>query len=179
MSVTPPEPPAEPPQGQGSIWTKVAVGAAVAALAVVLFVVLRPDDDEGAEPTPAAETTTEDTTEEATTEETTTEEQTTEEATTEETTTEEEPEVQRVVVEVDENAQPVGGVVHAEIERGSRVLLLVRADVSDHVHLHGYDLIADVAPGQPARIRFQAQDAGVFEAELEDRAVPIAELEVQ
>jgi hypothetical protein len=189
MSVTPPEPPAEssaeppsePPRRQGSAWTKAAIGAAVVALAVVLFVVLRPDDDDEADSTPAAQTTTEETTEdttsEETTEETTTEEATTEEETTEETTTEEGPEVQRVVVEV-ENARPVGGVVHAEIERGTQVLLLVRSDVEDEVHLHGYDLSTEVAPGQPGRIRFQADTVGAFEVELEQRTIPIAELEV-
>jgi cytoskeletal protein RodZ len=185
MSVTPPEPPAEPsaeppsepPGRQGSAWTKAAVGAAVVALAVVLFVLLRPDDDDEADSTPAAQTTTEETTEETTSEETTTEEATTEEETTEETTTEEEPDVQRVVVEV-ENAKPVGGVVHAEIERGTQVLLVVRSDVEDEVHLHGYDLATEVAPGQPGRIEFRADTVGAFEVELEQRTIPIAELEV-
>ena len=77
------------------------------------------------------------------------------------------------------NGQPVGGIKHAEIEQGRQVLFIVRSDVSDHVHLHGYDLLADVAPGQPARIRFRATQPGVFEAELEDRVVLIAELEVR
>ena len=189
MSVTPPEPPAEssaeppsePPKRQGSAWTKAAVGAAVVALAVVLFVVLRPDDDDEADSTPAAQTTTEETTsEETTTEDATTEEETTEETTTEEeeTTTEENPNApQRIVVTV-RNGQPVGGVQRPEVERNAEVLLIVRADVEDEAHLHGYDLAADVAPGQAARIRFQADTQGVFELELEDRALMIAELEV-
>ncbi len=155
-----------------------AAVAAVAALAIVLFLVLRPGDDEDSpDTTAAAQTTTpETTTEEATTEEATTEEATTEEAPT--TTQAEPPGPQRVVVVV-RNGQPVGGIKHAEIEQGSQVLFIVRSDVSDHVHLHGYDLLADVAPGQPARIRFRATQPGVFEAELEDRVVLIAELEVR
>jgi cytoskeletal protein RodZ len=192
MSVTPPEPPAEPsaeppsepPKRQGSAWTKAAVGAAVVALAVVLFVLLRPDDDEEADSTPAAQTTTEATTEETTSEEATTEDATTEEETTEETTTEEEPTTeenpnaaQRIVVTV-RDGQPVGGVQRPEVERNAEVLLIVRADVEDEAHLHGYDLAADVGPGQAARIRFQAETEGVFELELEDRALLIAELEV-
>jgi hypothetical protein len=177
MSQAPQEPPAGPPdpptRGPGrrrNAWAVAAAVAAVTALAIVLFFVLRPgDEDDSPDTTAAAQTTPETTTEEATTEETTTEETTTEEAP---------PGPQRVVVVV-RNGQPVGGVKHAEIEQDSEVLFIVRSDVSDHVHLHGYDLLADVAPGQPARIRFRATQPGVFEAELEDRVVMIAELEVR
>jgi hypothetical protein len=152
--------------------------AGVAALAIVLFLVLRPgDDDDSPDTTAAVQTTTpETTTEEATTEEATTEETTTEEAPT--TTESGPPSPQRVVVVV-RNGQPVGGVKRAEIKQGDEVLFIVRSDVSDHVHLHGYDLLADVAPGQPARIEFRATQPGIFEAELEDRVVIIAELEVR
>jgi hypothetical protein len=185
MSQAPQEPPAGPPDrptsgpgGGRNPWAVGAAVAAVAALAIVLFLVLRPGDDEDSPDTTAATQTTtpETTTEEATTEDATTEEATTEEAPT--TTQAEPPGPQRVVVVV-RNGQPVGGIKHAEIEQGSQVLFIVRSDVSDHVHLHGYDLLADVAPGQPARIRFRATQPGVFEAELEDRVVLIAELEVR
>ena len=76
------------------------------------------------------------------------------------------------------NAEPVGGVKHVPIEQGRQVLLVVRADVEDEVHLHGYDLTAEVAPGQAGRIRFRADQVGEFEAELEERGVPIVELVV-
>jgi hypothetical protein len=159
-------------------WTRLALAGALVALAVVLFVVLRPDDDEEADPTPAAQTTTGDTTTEDTTTEdaeTETEDTTTEEAP---TTTESEDAPQRIVVVV-RNGQPVGGVKRPEIELGKQVVLVVRSDVSDHMHLHGYDLLADVAPGQPGRISFRADVPGRFDLELEDRAVLIAELEVR
>jgi hypothetical protein len=183
MSQTPQEPPAGPPDrptpgpsGGRNPWAIAAVVGAVAALAIVLFLVLRPDEDDSPDTTAAAQTTTpETTTGEATTDEATTEE-TTEEAP---TTTQPEPSGPQRVVVVVRNAQPVGGVKHAEIKQGDEVIFIVRSDVSDHVHLHGYDLLADVAPGQPARIRFDATDPGVFDAELEDRAVIIAELEVR
>jgi hypothetical protein len=157
-------------------WTRLALAGGAVVIAVVLFVVLRPDDDEDAEPTPAAQTTTGDTTTGETTEDTETEDTTTEEAPT--TTEAENPdEPQRIVVVV-RNGQPVGGVKRPEIERGTQVVLIVRSDVSDHMHLHGYDLLADVAPGQPGRIRFDADLPGRFDLELEDRAVLIAELRV-
>jgi hypothetical protein len=185
MSQAPQDPPAGPPDrptpgpGRGrNPWAVGAAVAAVAALAIALFIVLRPgDEDDSPDTTAAAQTTTPETTaEETTTEETTTDEATTEEAP---TTTQAAPQGPQRVVVVVRNGQPVGGVKHAEIEQGRQVLFIVRSDVSDHVHLHGYDLLADVAPGQPARIRFRASEVGVFEAELEDRVVPIAELEVR
>jgi hypothetical protein len=185
MSQAPQEPPAGPPDrtpsGQGggrNPWAVGAAVAAVAALAIVLFLVLRPgDDDDSPDTTAAAQTTApETTTDDATTEEATTEETTTEEAPT--TTEAGPPPPQRVVVVV-RDGQPVGGVKHVEIEQGRQVVFIVRSDVSDHIHLHGYDLLADVAPGQPARIRFRATQPGVFDVELEDRVVLIAELEVR
>jgi hypothetical protein len=55
----------------------------------------------------------------------------------------------------------------------------VRSDVADHVHLHGYDLMRDVAPGAPAQLVFTADIPGRFEIELEDRHLQLAELEVR
>jgi cytoskeletal protein RodZ len=166
-----------PPDGSGgsrNLWTVLGVGAGVAILAVVLFLLLRPDDD--SENTAATTPTAQTTTEETTTEETTTEETTTEETTTEQTTTTEPADQpQRIVVQV-ENGQPVGGAQDYEIEQGKQVVFIVRADVEDEVHIHGYDLTADVAPNQQAKITFTADDPGEFEVELEQRVVPIAQL---
>jgi hypothetical protein len=73
---------------------------------------------------------------------------------------------------------PAGSVVRESTDKGDRVVVLVTSDVSDEVHVHGYDLTADVAPGSPARIAFRATIPGRFEIELEDRGVQIAELTV-
>ncbi len=72
-----------------------------------------------------------------------------------------------------------GGLRHATIPKGRRVRLIVSADVSDEVHLHGYDISRDVAPGRPARITFRATITGRFEVELESREFQIADLEVR
>jgi hypothetical protein len=71
---------------------------------------------------------------------------------------------------------PVGGPRRVTVGRGRRVILNVTSDVSDHVHLHGYDLMQDVGPGMPARIAFRATRPGTVEAELEDRGVQIARI---
>jgi hypothetical protein len=74
---------------------------------------------------------------------------------------------------------PVGGPRRVTVGRGRRVILNVTSDVSDHVHLHGYDLMQDVGPGMPARIAFRATRPGTVEAELEDRGVQIARITAQ
>ena len=75
--------------------------------------------------------------------------------------------------------RPEGGIRRASVRRGRQVVLHVTADVPDHVHLHGYDLTADVAPAAPAQIRFRAAVPGRFEIELEDRGILIGDLEVR
>jgi hypothetical protein len=65
------------------------------------------------------------------------------------------------------------------VPSGTRVRIVVIADVSDHVHVHGYDLMSDVAPGSPGVVSFTANVPGQFEIELEDRSRQIAQLTVQ
>jgi hypothetical protein len=77
------------------------------------------------------------------------------------------------------NGAPRGGIVRESVDKGDRVVLVVRSDVADHVHLHGYDIMRDVAPGKPARLPFRATIPGRFEVELEDRGVQIADITVR
>jgi hypothetical protein len=72
-----------------------------------------------------------------------------------------------------------GGVRRERVRRGETVVLRVVADVADHVHLHGYDRMADVGPGKPGQIRFTADLPGVWEVELEDRRQQLLTLEVR
>jgi FtsP/CotA-like multicopper oxidase with cupredoxin domain len=65
------------------------------------------------------------------------------------------------------------------IDRGQKVRIRVQADRAEEVHLHGYDLSADVAPGRPAAIDFTADAPGVFEVELEQAHLRLVELQVQ
>ena len=142
----------------------LVAGAVVAA--VVLFLVLRPDDNDGS----SAGTTT--TAAPQTTSTTAT--------TTAPTTTAEPPQPQttRVGIAI-RNGRVLGGIRHITMERNALVELVVIADVSDHVHLHGYDIMRDVAPGAPARLPFRASTPGRFEVELEDRKLQIAEVTVE
>lgn len=74
--------------------------------------------------------------------------------------------------------QPAGGVKRIAVEKGETVRIVVTSDSSDEVHLHGYDVIRDVAPGRPARFQLRARLEGIFEMELEGGHVPIAQLRV-
>jgi hypothetical protein len=138
---------------------RLLIGLAAVAALVVAFVLLRPDDDDAVAP-PTAEPI-----------------PTTTDTTTESTPTETAPERVRMVVRV-QGGRPVGGIVRATARQGESVLLIVRSDVADHVHVHGYDLMGDVGPGSPARMQFRARLTGRFEIELEDRGQQIAQLTV-
>jgi FtsP/CotA-like multicopper oxidase with cupredoxin domain len=65
------------------------------------------------------------------------------------------------------------------VDRGEKVRIQVEADRNEEVHLHGYDLSSDVAPGKPAIIDFTADAPGVFEIELEQARLKLFELQVQ
>jgi hypothetical protein len=65
------------------------------------------------------------------------------------------------------------------VPKDTRLRIVVIADVSDEVHVHGYDLTADVAPGSPAVLNFTTDVAGRFEIELEQLGRQIAQLNVQ
>ncbi|HZI91583.1 MAG TPA: hypothetical protein VFD31_08145 [Thermoleophilaceae bacterium] len=68
----------------------------------------------------------------------------------------------------------VGGVKNIEVEKGDTVRLLVRTDVEDEIHVHGYELEKGAAPGKPARFKFKAKLEGEYEIEVhgaEDRGL--------
>ena len=66
-----------------------------------------------------------------------------------------------------------------KVKLGDKVTLRVTSDVADEIHLHGYDKHADVEKGGTADLTFTANVAGVFEVELESRALQLVQLQVQ
>lgn len=136
---------------------RVALIAAALGLLVSLFLVLRPNDDEPAATTTAAPAATE-----------------TEPAA---TTAPKPPDVVKIRIVVASDETPT--TRHFAVKQGRNVELVVDSEIADEVHIHGYDLGADVAPGQPATISFAADAPGLFEIELEQHHFAIAELEVR
>ena len=145
-------------------WVRWLVIAGSVAIVVALFVLLRPDvssSDGASQSTPTPTTSTPSETPSGSPSES------------------ESPETEdRTVIEVTFRDGAVQGPTSFSVTQGDRVRIIVHADVSDEVHLHGYDLMSDVTPEQPARIDLVADVPGVFECELEDAAIPLFELEV-
>jgi outer membrane lipoprotein SlyB len=104
---------------------------------------------------------------------------TTETTTTEETTTTTAATKPTVVSIVVVDGQPQGGIVRQTVSKGDRVVLVVKSDVADEIHLHGYDKSTEVSAGGTARLPFTATLPGRFEVELESRGVQIADLTVE
>jgi hypothetical protein len=136
---------------------RVAVVIGVIAAAVVLFVVLSSegDDDEATAPQTRQATRTEPQNKPTT-----------------------KPRARTETVTV-RGGRAVGGVEKLEYAKGERVRLVVRSNVMDEVHVHGYDLTEEVAAGGSARFDFRAMIEGVFEVELEGRKEQVAELVVR
>jgi hypothetical protein len=76
------------------------------------------------------------------------------------------------------NGKPVGGITDLTYNKGERIHFVVDSDVSDEVHVHGYDIMKDVKAGGSVSFDFPATIEGVFEAELEGRKEQIIELTV-
>ena len=87
----------------------------------------------------------------------------------------EEPVVPEIVVE---GGAIEGGPADLAFQKGDEVRFVVRSDVEDEVHVHGYDISAEVPAGGKAEFEFPAELEGVFEIELENSATPLAELTV-
>lgn len=141
---------------------RVAIGAVAVVVVVVLFVVLSGNDDDS----------------------TTTTSQTAQETTTsgsgsgnsgETTGGDTTAEIPTIVIE---DGEPVDGVQELSFTQGDDIKFKVESDVADEVHFHGYDVGMDVEAGGSVTFDVPATDAGVFEVELEERVVPIAEITV-
>jgi hypothetical protein len=87
------------------------------------------------------------------------------------------PGVLRIVI--DENGEPVGGVADLTVDKGEEVHFEVQSAVADEIHVHGHDLMQEVAAGGSVGFAFKANIEGIFEAELEERAEQILELKVE
>jgi hypothetical protein len=118
--------------------------------AVVLFFVFRGDDDNASQ----AQTTAQQTT-------------------TRSTTT-----VQQPTPKVFRINTTVPGIKRLSVALNRRVIMVVVADNTQEVHLHGYDLKSVVTAQRPGGFNFRARLPGRFEIEFEGNGEQIAELTV-
>jgi len=71
-----------------------------------------------------------------------------------------------------------GEVAEITATLDEEVRITIRSEVADEVHLHGYDIHADVGPDMPGVLVFVASIPGIFEIEFEGSGNLIAELRV-
>lgn len=76
------------------------------------------------------------------------------------------------------DGKPVGGVQRLSYEKGQTVNLIVKSDVSDEIHIHGFDLKKNVRAGGRVSFSFKAKADGIYEIELEGRKQQLAKLRV-
>jgi hypothetical protein len=88
------------------------------------------------------------------------------------------PSGQRIEVQV-AGGQVSGDTGRVPVAAGTPVTLVVTSDVADEAHLHGYDIAAELAPGKPAELTFDATIPGVFEFELHEAGTVLLTLQVQ
>ena len=73
-----------------------------------------------------------------------------------------EPDVTRIRLR---GGEVVGGPPDVSVQSGDVVRIVVSSDGPDEIHLHGYDVTRETAPGRPARLRVEANLEGSFELE--------------
>ena len=133
--------------------TRVALLAATIVIAVVAFIALKPDDKKkttaATTNTPASGGTTDH--------------------------SRPAPTIPQIVVK---GAKPVGGITTITVTKGDPIRFTVKSDVSDEIHVHGYDFHKNVKAGGKVSFSFPAKIDGEFEVELESRAQQIAKLVV-
>src|SRR5215212_2053411 len=71
-----------------------------------------------------------------------------------------------------------GSAQRLDARSGETVHFRVRSTAPDKVHVHGYDLLRNVAPDQTTVVAFEANLEGIFEIELEQAGEQIGELRV-
>ena len=73
----------------------------------------------------------------------------------------------------------VGGIERRSVDKGDKVTLVVTADLAEEVHLHGYDLSADVAPGRRRGSSSRRRYPDVSRSSSRSAGSTIGELEVR
>ncbi|HET9197415.1 MAG TPA: hypothetical protein VFN92_04080 [Solirubrobacterales bacterium] len=76
------------------------------------------------------------------------------------------------------DGEPVGGIQELEFSAGERIRFRVSSDAAEEIHVHGYDYSQNVPAGGTIEFDFPAELEGIYEAELEELGVQIAELRI-
>ena len=66
-----------------------------------------------------------------------------------------------------------------EVEKDSQVRLLVTSDVDDELHVHGYEIEAELEAGRPTTVELSADQTGLFGVETHESELELLQLEVR
>ena len=77
------------------------------------------------------------------------------------------------------HGKPQGGIKTYKVKKGGHVHLVVKSDVADEVHVHGYNFHKDVPKGGSVTFDFPAKIDGGFIAELENAHQTLINLQVE
>ena len=66
-----------------------------------------------------------------------------------------------------------------DVAKDSQVRLLVTSDVDDELHVHGYEIEAELEAGRPTTVEFAADQTGLFEVETHESELELLQLEVR
>jgi hypothetical protein len=83
------------------------------------------------------------------------------------------------LIEVTVAGGDVQGGGRKTVDKDEPVTIRVTSDEADEIHVHGYDLSADLEAGVPGELTFTPNAAGIYEVELEERGLLLIELEVR
>jgi hypothetical protein len=133
--------------------TRIAVAVGAIAVIVVLFVVLNGGSDNSDNNTPSAGTSAQGSTSQA-------------------------GGTAQAVIDI-RGGKPAGGIKKLNYTKGDQVRFRVNSDISDEIHVHGYDFHKNVTAGGSVSFSFPAKIEGVFVVELEAKGEQIAELRVR
>lgn len=86
-------------------------------------------------------------------------------------------EEQQVALEV-KDGKLVSGPKVVRLKRDDQVKLTVVTDRADELHVHGYNLVLNVAAGKPATLDFTAKRTGRFAIELHKSGTEVTVLEI-
>ncbi|MCW4354462.1 hypothetical protein ONR57_14225 [Hoyosella sp. YIM 151337] len=79
---------------------------------------------------------------------------------------------------VAEDGRRVDGDARITTQAGRTVILEVTSNTPEELHVHGYDLYADIEPGGTVQLEFVADLPGIFEVELHHAHVVLTQLRV-
>jgi hypothetical protein len=83
-----------------------------------------------------------------------------------------------IVVEVT-NGKVSPPTHRVKVAKGTAIRLLVMSDEADEVHVHGYEIEKELPAGERVTLDFTADQTGLFDIELHESDLQLAQLEVR